>query len=54
MALPASLALRDTVWQLLGFGDQVDSIGQWAAVSLACALLTGTLTFGVATTAIRK
>ncbi|MEU4584432.1 hypothetical protein AB0F92_20400 [Kitasatospora aureofaciens] len=54
LALPASLALRDTVWQLLGFGDQVDSIGQWAAVSLACALLTGTLTFGVATTATRK
>ncbi|MFH9355327.1 hypothetical protein [Kitasatospora sp. NPDC017646] len=47
-ALPVSLALRDTVWQLLGFGDHVDSIGQWAAVALACALLTAVLAFGVA------
>ncbi|MFG2918838.1 hypothetical protein ACGF0D_38880 [Kitasatospora sp. NPDC048298] len=48
LALPVSLALRDTVWRLLGLGDQVDSIGQWAAVTLACAVLTGALTFGVA------
>ncbi|WP_158845116.1 hypothetical protein [Streptomyces sp. NRRL WC-3742] len=48
LALPVSLALRDTVWQLLGFGDQVDSVGPWAAVTLACALLTGALTFGTA------
>ncbi|WP_459648040.1 hypothetical protein [Kitasatospora sp. Ki12] len=47
-ALPVSLALRDTAWQLLGLGDQVDSVGPWAAFMLACALLTGALTFGVA------
>ncbi|MFI9161088.1 hypothetical protein [Kitasatospora aureofaciens] len=47
LTLPVSLALRDTAWQLLGLGDQVDSIGQWAAATLAFALLTGALTFGV-------
>ncbi|SOB88933.1 hypothetical protein [Streptomyces sp. 1331.2] len=51
LTLPVSLALRDTAWQLLGLGDQVDSIGQWAAVTLAFALLTGALTFGVTVTA---
>ncbi|MGE7439299.1 hypothetical protein [Kitasatospora sp. NPDC001175] len=54
LALPVSLALRDTVWQLLGLGDQVDSIGRWAAVTFACALLAGALTFGVAATGIRE
>ncbi|MGW2254953.1 hypothetical protein ACWCXH_32935 [Kitasatospora sp. NPDC001660] len=54
LALPVSLALRDTAWQLLGLGDQVDSIGQWAAVTLAFALMTGALTFGVAATATRE
>ncbi|MFF9645826.1 hypothetical protein [Kitasatospora aureofaciens] len=53
-ALPASLALRDTIWQQLGFGDHVDSVGQWAAVALACALLTAALAFGVAATATRE
>ncbi|MBP0449238.1 hypothetical protein J5Y04_06705 [Kitasatospora sp. RG8] len=54
LALPVSLALRDTAWQLLGLGDQVDSIGQWAAFALAFALLTGALTFGVAAAATRE
>ncbi|MER7579719.1 hypothetical protein [Kitasatospora sp. NPDC097691] len=54
LALPVSLALRDTVWHLLGLGDQVDSIGQWAAVTLVGALLTGALTFGVAATGTRE
>ncbi|MFJ7243048.1 hypothetical protein ACIQWA_00220 [Kitasatospora sp. NPDC098652] len=54
LTLPVALALRDTAWQLLGLGDQVDSIGQWAAATLAFALLTGALTFGATATAIRK
>ncbi|MFD7455021.1 hypothetical protein [Kitasatospora sp. NPDC059827] len=53
-ALPASLALRDTAWQLLGLGNQVDSVGQWAAFTLVFALLTGALTFGVTATATRE
>ncbi|MDI2127733.1 hypothetical protein [Yinghuangia seranimata] len=47
-ALPVSLGLRDGIWQLLGFGHQVDSLGQWAVVALTGALLTGALAFGVA------
>ncbi|MBV6695772.1 hypothetical protein KV557_01365 [Kitasatospora aureofaciens] len=47
LALPISLALRDTIWQLLGLGNQTDSLGQWAVVTLAGALLTGALTFSV-------
>ncbi|MER7674734.1 hypothetical protein ABTY61_40610 [Kitasatospora sp. NPDC096128] len=54
LALPVSLALRDTAWQLLGLGDEVDSIGHWAAVTLTFALLTGALTFGVTATATRE
>ncbi|MFD0403874.1 hypothetical protein [Kitasatospora sp. NPDC127116] len=54
LTLPVSLALRDTAWQLLGLGDHVESIGQWAAFALACALLTGALTFGAAATGSRE
>ncbi|MFF2546601.1 hypothetical protein ACFVUY_29155 [Kitasatospora sp. NPDC058063] len=54
LTLPVSLALRDTAWQLLGLGDRVDSIGQWAAFALVCALLAGALTFGVAATGTRE
>ncbi|MFD8786474.1 hypothetical protein [Kitasatospora sp. NPDC059599] len=46
--LPLSLALRDAVWRALGLGGQVDSIGRWAVVTLAGALLTGAIAFGVA------
>lgn len=54
LALPASLGLRDTVWQLLGLGEAVDSVGQLAAVVLTCALLTGALAFVVAATVARR
>ncbi|MBD0689752.1 hypothetical protein [Streptomyces sp. CBMA123] len=47
LALPVSLALRDTVWRLLGLGEQVDSLGLWTALTLAGALLTGALAFAV-------
>ncbi|MFI6155527.1 hypothetical protein ACIBCA_22900 [Kitasatospora sp. NPDC051170] len=47
-ALPVALALRDPLWRLLGLGPRADSVGQWAVVMLAAALLTGVSAFGAA------
>ncbi|MDH6708240.1 cytochrome bd-type quinol oxidase subunit 2 [Kitasatospora sp. MAA19] len=51
---PVSLALRDALWRALGFGGQVHSLGQWAAVTLAGALLIGAIAFAVAMIGIRE
>ncbi|WP_157849635.1 hypothetical protein [Streptomyces novaecaesareae] len=51
-ALPVALALRDALWRALGLGGRVDSMGGWAAVALAGALLTGAIAFGAAMTGI--
>lgn len=45
LALPASLALRDTIWAALGLGRHVDSAWQLAALTLTSALLAGVITF---------
>ncbi|WP_157535744.1 hypothetical protein [Kitasatospora mediocidica] len=45
--LPVLLALRDAMWRALGLGSQVDSVGQLAAATLAGALFTGAIAFGV-------
>ncbi|MFF0476598.1 hypothetical protein [Streptomyces sp. NPDC004284] len=49
-----ALALWDAAWRLLGLGDQVAPLGQWVAVALAFALLTGALAFGVAAAGTRE
>ncbi|MDH6108406.1 hypothetical protein P3T36_003950 [Kitasatospora sp. MAP12-15] len=46
VALPVSLALRDTMWRVLGLGGQVDSVGRLAVITLVSALLTGAVAFG--------
>ncbi len=46
LALPISLALRDSIWSAIGRDGQVDSVGQLAGVTLVSALATGALAFG--------
>ena len=48
LALPVSLALRNSIWSAAGLGQAADTPGQLAAVTFASALLASGVVFAVA------